>query len=159
MCTNLLKANRLLIWYPDPSRVKKNMGYKISPSPGSSDVTSLVTMATKNFWSPNSKIFIPFERAWKTEWKKGHNLYLKINISRYINKRRSKNDVIDDVIGDKKVVKIKKFSVLLKEDLLRNKKYYYEKAWKWGLQGQNLQNLIFLVLACQGLEFRARPKG
>ena len=40
----------------------------------------------------------------------------------------SKNDVIDDVISDKKVVKIKKISVLLKEDLLRKKKYYYEKA-------------------------------
>ena len=80
---NLLKKNRLLIWCPDPSRVKKNMGYKISSSSGSHDGSPWqVTMATKNFCHQNPKIFVPLERAWKPVWKKGHILYLKIYISR-----------------------------------------------------------------------------
>ena len=60
--------------------------------------------------------------------KKYHNIYLKINISRDMEGNRSKNDVIGDVIGNKKVVKIQKFLVHLKEEHLLNKKYYYEKA-------------------------------
>ena len=53
----MLEANGLLIWYPDSSRVKTNMVYKISFSPGSRDVTSLVTIPTKNFGLSELKNF------------------------------------------------------------------------------------------------------
>ena len=98
------------------------------PSPWK--VTSLVTMATKNQSHQNWKIFVPFERAWKTDWKKGHNLHLKKNIPGDINELRQ-NDVMNyDVIEKLKMVKMLKFLVHLKENLSGNKKYYYQKVWK-----------------------------
>ena len=48
----------------------------------------------------NWKIFVPFERAWKTDKEKGHNLYLKMNMSGDIKKIRQ-NDVINDDVIEK----------------------------------------------------------
>ena len=63
-------------------------------------LTSLVTMATKIKSPQNWKIFGPFERAWKTDKEKGHNLYLKMNMWGDIKEIRQ-NDVINDDVIEK----------------------------------------------------------
>ena len=52
-------------------------------------------MATKIKSHQNWKFFGTFERAWKTDKEKGHNLYLKMNMWGDIKEMRQ-NDVIND---------------------------------------------------------------
>ena len=84
MCTDLLQANFLLIWVPITKELKKNIGAKKIFDSGSRGMTSLVAIATKNFFQKKSNINRSIERVSKMLSKSSKNHMFKINISEVI---------------------------------------------------------------------------
>ena len=87
----------------------------------------LVTIVTKQIFRDNQKIYVPFERAWKTDQEKYHNIYPKTNILGDITQNKQNDVTKSDVIEHKNFAKIQKILFHSTENLSRNKKYYQEK--------------------------------
>ena len=83
-----------------PLKDQENLGLQYSNSPVAMENDVIGYHSNKKLKSSNSKIFVPFERAWKTDKEKGHNLYLKMHISGDIKETRQ-NDVINDDVIEK----------------------------------------------------------
>ena len=79
VCTRMLKVNIWVFWVPSLTRIKIYIDFKFQSPSGSLDMTSLVTIVTKNFFHQKSKILVLFERALKTDekWYINHVLIIK----------------------------------------------------------------------------------